>query len=132
MKPDDFWNNVASRIGYDFSKMRVKKIGVDAEKEFSSEVNALLDTSKYAIDIGTSDGRFPLMIANKLKKIVAIDLSENMIKAANENLHKTDIKNVEFMVADASNLHFDNETFDIAISRRGPATSSIKFLKEVY
>jgi ubiquinone/menaquinone biosynthesis C-methylase UbiE len=128
----EFWNGVASRIGYDFSKLKVKKVGIDAEKEFAKIVNRVLDKNKFVIDIGTADGKFLLSVAGKTKKAIGIDVSEKMTEKANENLKKSDLTNVEFEVADARSLPFNNETFDVVISRRGPVTAGKEFLKEAY
>jgi len=128
----EFWDNVASRIGYNFSRMKVKRIGIDAEDVFAENVEKLLDKNKVVIDVGAADGRFSLSIANKTKKVIGIDLSEKMIERANVNLRKSGLTNVDFKVADAKNLPFDDETFDIVISRRGPVTASKELLKESY
>lgn len=128
----EFWNGVASRIGFDLSKIKVKTVGIDAEKKFVKDVNKVLDKNKVIVDIGTADGQFLLSIANKIKSAIGIDFSEKMIEKANENLRKSSFNNVKFKVADIRNVPFKDQTFDIVISRRGPATATKKFLNEVY
>ncbi|MBI1971756.1 MAG: class I SAM-dependent methyltransferase [Candidatus Aenigmarchaeota archaeon] len=128
----DFWDGVASRIGYDFSSVKIKKAGLDPEKEFFKDLEKILDKDKIVIDIGTADGQLPLMIANRVKRIVAVDISKIMIKKAVENLGRTNVGNVRFEVADARHLPFPDKSFDVAISRRGPVTSNTDFLGEVY
>ena len=128
----EFWNGVASRIGYDFSNLKVKRVGTDAEDVFAKTVDRVLDKDKVVFDVGTADGIFSLSIADRTKKIIGIDLSEKMIEKANKNLRKSGLTNVEFKVADAKDLPFDDEIFDVVISRRGPATASKECLKESY
>ncbi len=128
----DFWDGVASRIGYDFSDVKIKKVGLDPEKEFSKYLEKVLGKDKIVIDIGTADGQLPLMIADRAKRIVAVDISEIMIKKAMENLGRTNVGNVRFEVVDARHLPFPDKSFDVAISRRGPATSHTDFLGEIY
>ncbi len=71
------------------------------------------------LDIGTGTGRIPIKIAKKCPQylITAIDLSNNMLKVANENKRKYGVKdNIEFQYGDAKKMPFDDDYFDIVIS----------------
>ena len=50
-------------------------------------------------------------------KVVAIDISRDMVKRAEERAKKKRVKDkVEFRVADAQNLPFEDDLFDAVIS----------------
>ena len=71
------------------------------------------------LDIGTGTGRIPIKIAQKCPQylITAIDLSNNMLKIANENKRKYGVKDhIEFQYGDAKKVHFDDDYFDIVLS----------------
>ena len=74
------------------------------------------------LDIATGPGEPAMSIARMVGldgKITGIDLSEEMIRAANEGAQRRRIPNVEFRVMDAEKMDFPDETFDLAVSRFG-------------
>ncbi|MBI4114469.1 MAG: class I SAM-dependent methyltransferase [Candidatus Niyogibacteria bacterium] len=72
---------------------------------------------KYVLDFGCGDGGYAMQLSRMgARKVVGIDISPTMIKLANRNLKKEQIKNVEFMQADGAQLHFHKNTFDVAFS----------------
>jgi ubiquinone/menaquinone biosynthesis C-methylase UbiE len=87
---------------------------------------------KDVIDIGCGAGEFTLEVAAIARKIAGIDFSERAPKKAFENLQSTKLTNTEFRLARADQLPFSKESFDLAISRRGPAFDTSESVKEVY
>src|SRR2546428_7734850 len=74
------------------------------------------------LDIATGPGEPAMSIARMVGldgKVTGIDLSEEMIRAANEGAQRRRIPNVEFRVMDAEKMDFPDETFDLAVSRFG-------------
>jgi len=76
--------------------------------------------SGRVLDIGTGSGRLAIELA-KLKDchfdIVALDISENMIKRARENARRYGVENrIRFLVSTAANLPFADNSFDLVIS----------------
>ena len=74
------------------------------------------------LDIATGPGEPAMSIARMVGldgKVTGIDLSEEMIRAANEGAQRRRIPNVEFRVMDAETMAFPDETFDLAVSRFG-------------
>ena len=74
------------------------------------------------LDIATGPGEPAMSIARMVGldgKVTGIDLSEEMIRAANEGAQRRRIPNVEFRVMDAETMDFPDETFDLAVSRFG-------------
>jgi len=83
------------------------------------------------LEVGCGTGLSTRYIAKKYDiEIVAIDISEKMIKKAKERNKK--LKNAEFMVADAQNLPFKNNTFDIVFTESVIAMvpNKLKAMKE--
>jgi len=77
------------------------------EKEFN------FDKSLKILDVGCGTGRHAIELAKRGYNITGIDLSESQIQRAKEKAENVGLK-IDFIVADARNLPFDNE-FDIAI-----------------
>jgi len=76
--------------------------------------------SGKVLDIGTGSGRLAIELA-KVKgchfDIVALDISENMIKKARENARRSGVENkIRFLVSTAAALPFADNTFDLVIS----------------
>ncbi|MBI4296066.1 MAG: class I SAM-dependent methyltransferase [Chloroflexi bacterium] len=76
--------------------------------------------SGRVLDIGTGSGRLAIELA-KVKDchfdIIALDVSENMIRRARENARRCGVeKRITFMVATAAALPFADGSFDLVIS----------------
>ena len=68
------------------------------------------------LDIGTGPGFFPVILAEEGYKVNAVDYTEEMLVQARMNAGYL-IDNITFERMDAQNLEFEDETFDIVISR---------------
>ncbi len=71
---------------------------------------------KNAIDIGTGRGQFAVYLAWLGFCVTGIDLSENMISQAKENAKKNELA-IDFKTQDAEDLQFNDNTFDVVVSR---------------
>jgi len=71
---------------------------------------------RQALDIGTGRGQFAIYLARLGFTVTGVDLSDNMISHAKQNVikHKLDIA---FQTGDAEKLEFDSNTFDVVVSR---------------
>lgn len=68
------------------------------------------------IDIACGTGAQAFQLAEKVKRVVGVDVSESMIKYARQRGKKQGVKNVEFVVANATKLKiFADKEFDVAI-----------------
>jgi len=91
------------------------------------------------IDIACGTGAQAFEIAQYAKHVVGIDISESMISYAKKECNKRKIVNVEFFVADASNLNqfrkneFEIATLTMALHQFSPEISSpiLRELKRV-
>jgi ubiquinone/menaquinone biosynthesis C-methylase UbiE len=117
-----FYDKVAKKFGgyhTSSSKSREYPKG-DPEKIFLEKIIEFSGKNKIALDIGCADGRFTLSIAPRFKEVVGVDLSLEMLKSARRYQHSQKIKNVSFQAEDGEKTRFDDNSFDIIYSRRGP------------
>ncbi len=70
--------------------------------------------SESALEIGCGTGAFSRRLAQQAQKVVALDLSPEMIRIARQN--STQFSNIEFQVADVIAWDFPGETFDCIAS----------------
>jgi ubiquinone/menaquinone biosynthesis C-methylase UbiE len=63
-----------------------------------------------ALDIGCGTGAFSRLLASRSKHVIALDLSQEMIRVA--QAHSADFQNIRFEVADAMTWSFPNGYFD--------------------
>lgn len=76
------------------------------------------------LEIGTSTGFTALEISRLIgAKIIAIDINELSLKECRIRAKKLNLSNIEFIKADAQNLNFDDESFDMVFC--GNVTSLI-------
>lgn len=99
--------------------------GLKATKELIELCH--IEKGAYVLDVGCGVGVTPCYLAkNHGCKVVGIDISEMMIKRANERAEREHVKDrVEFRVADVQNLPFEDDLFDAVIGE-----SVITFVKD--
>ena len=115
-KCKQFYNKISNKIGgYDFSDVKVKNEGV--LWYFYKEVKKLSNKDSLVLDIGTGGGERVLKLANYVRFLVGIDISENMIKTAIKNAEIKGINNVFFYVMDSDDIKFPDGFFDIISCR---------------
>jgi ubiquinone/menaquinone biosynthesis C-methylase UbiE len=73
-----------------------------------------------ALDISTGGGHVALALARHVGQLVASDLTPRMLAAARGLLRERGVTNAEFVVADAEQLPFLDETFDLVTVRIAP------------
>jgi len=77
--------------------------------------------SDLVLDIAAGTGEPGLTIAQMLTdgKVIVTDLSESMLQVAREKAEASEITNLETRIADACELPFDDNTFDVVSCRLG-------------
>lgn len=98
-----------------------KKYDNPSLRFFSSCAEKLVDHIKIkpgdkVLDIATGTGMVAIAAAQRLSnngRVQAIDLSENMIQQARQNLKCAGLENVDFHIMDAENLEFESNYFDV-------------------
>ncbi len=108
----EFWNNY-------FVKIKAEKI-TSSDAKIESKLDEFLklvgDNCNNVLDIGTGTGYCAFKTAimgNKVKKVIAIDPSENAINFINETCKISDIKKIQALIGDQEALKkFGNDAFD--------------------
>jgi len=117
-------------------KYKRYKTDISHGKHIGEVPNFLKLVKKYsgknlrALDLGCGSGELTLQLASSFKEIVGVDFISEYIKTAKKDKRKKKIKNVKFMNQNAKNLPFENNTFDLVYSSRGPLSADFNFLKE--
>jgi len=76
------------------------------------------ERSWATLDIATGSGHTAFALAPHVRSVIGTDITNEMLREA-ENLKATRrIANVSFQTADVQNLPFDNETFQLVTCRR--------------
>ncbi|MFL5906037.1 MAG: class I SAM-dependent methyltransferase [Solirubrobacterales bacterium] len=81
-----------------------------------------VESGAHVLDVAAGYGEPALTAARKAGpdgRVVATDISAEMLAYGRERAAEAGLDNVEFMVADASTLDFPKESFDAAVSRWG-------------
>jgi arsenite methyltransferase len=76
-----------------------------------------IDRGKYVLDIGCGNGKTPCYLAKEYGcRVVGVDILERMIDRSKERAKREGVEDtVEFRVADAQNLPFEDNLFDVVI-----------------
>jgi len=77
-----------------------------------------ISKGKYVLDVGCGVGVTPVFIAKRYGcRMVGVDISERMVERSKERAKRERLTDrVEFRVADAQNLPFDDNSFDAVIT----------------
>jgi len=98
------------------------------------DLMAMIDAKEnmVALDVATRGGHVAKSLARNVSKVVATDLTEEMLR--NTASHLSTITNIEFIVADAEDLPFEENSFDIITCRYAAHhfPHPKKFVQEVY
>jgi SAM-dependent methyltransferase len=97
-----------------------ERIAPDSPEHLAALVAALdqLETTpRRALDIGTGTGAAALMVARRYPeaRVAGIDISPRMIEAARAKVPDDLAARVEFSVADAGSLPFEDASFDLVV-----------------
>lgn len=85
-------------------------------------------TNKEIIDIGCGSGRFTIFLAKYAKKVVGVDISEEMLKKLSETAKLYDVSNITTHNADWQTINIYDynfyKSFDIAFASMMPGINS--------
>ncbi|CRK83652.1 class I SAM-dependent methyltransferase [Neobacillus massiliamazoniensis] len=130
----------------DIKKDVQQQFGKSAEKYVSSTIHkkgkdlqkmleiAVTNGEETLLDVATGGGHTANAFAPFVKKVTAVDLTEEMLTAAERFIRQNGVQNVDFIKADAENLPFSVEEFDIVTCRIAPHhfPNVASFISEVY
>jgi ubiquinone/menaquinone biosynthesis C-methylase UbiE len=74
-----------------------------------------INPAYVVMDFGCGPGYFTIDLAKKAKKVIAVDLSLEMIRKAQRKAEKADMKNIEFLQSDGKSLQLDGGSVDLIL-----------------
>ncbi|MCI6730911.1 MAG: methyltransferase domain-containing protein [Lachnospiraceae bacterium] len=101
-----------------FAELKHKELHGEISDLWLAEIRKYIPQGKSLdiLDVGTGSGFFSLLLAKQGHRLTGIDLTPSMIESAKKLAANHQI-DADFMVMDAENLAFPDETFDVVISR---------------
>lgn len=118
MKHDEM---LKQKVQQQFSQ-HAEKYVTSASHAKGDDLNLMLqwlqpEANWQVLDIATGGGHVAKQLSAHVKLVVATDLTRPMLAAAASHLHEAQCDNVTFVVADAEQLPFLDQTFDAATCR---------------
>lgn len=109
-----YWHNRSAS----FALQREQELQDDISNRWMAEIEKYIPKKKplRILDAGTGTGYFAILLAKQGHHVTGIDLTPSMIEEA-KKLAKKQSVHAEFLVMDAENPEFKDESFDMIISR---------------
>jgi excisionase family DNA binding protein len=73
----------------------------------------ILNKSMTVMDLGAGDGYISRAVAKIVKKVVAVDISKEMLKELKRKARESGIKNIETLESDAREVPIEGSTIDV-------------------
>lgn len=116
-KVESYWTKRAES----FFELRHDEIESEKASRWYGEIRKLLPADKplRILDVGCGTGYFEVILGKQGYSITGIDLTPEMIEKAGEmiRIYGLDESQVKVQQGDAEHLDFEDETFDVVISR---------------
>ena len=111
---ESYW----SKRSDDFYDLRIEELNSDKRQLWQDEIISNLPDKEHlkVLDVGCGPGFFSVILASLGHDVVGIDLTESMIEKAGEIADMLNY-DIDFKVMNAQELSFDDEEFDVVISR---------------
>ena len=109
----EFYENIGN---WDFSMINCEEEFL-TDWDFYKEIKKYTNENSFCLDLGTGAGENVLRNYPKVGWVIGTDFSKEMIKTANENLEKSDKKNMSFIRMDNLNIKFPEGIFDLISAR---------------
>jgi len=95
------------------------------EKKIAWEtLDAILKPELEVLEIGAGTGRFTLLVAPRVRRVTAVDLSANMLQQLTEKMEKQKLKNIDRVHGDFMQIDF-SKRFDLIVG-----FSAIEYIKD--
>jgi ubiquinone/menaquinone biosynthesis C-methylase UbiE/DNA-binding HxlR family transcriptional regulator len=104
-KMRSFFDSVAGRLGKDYVP----------GKSWKSMAEALLRLMPPLViaDLGAGEGAFALLLAQRAKKVIAVDTSAKMIEVGRDQALRHGVENVEYRLGDMEEIPIDSASVDL-------------------
>lgn len=73
-----------------------------------------------ALDVATGTGNTAFALAPHVRRVIGLDLTREMLNEARRIAGERGVANADWVIGDAANLPFQDETFDIYVVRAAP------------
>ena len=74
-----------------------------------------INSSDVVVDFGCGPGYFTVELSKKAKKVVAVDISPEMLKKVQNKSQKAGIKNIDFLQSDGKSLQLEDNSVDLIL-----------------
>ncbi|OLS39944.1 class I SAM-dependent methyltransferase [Bacillus sp. MRMR6] len=130
----DIKRDVQNQFGKSASAYVSSTIHKDGKDLAQMVKMASINGTETLLDIATGGGHTANAFAPLVSKVAAIDLTPEMLAAAERFIKGNGHENVSFIKADAEKLPFDNESYDMVTCRIAPHhfPNVDRFVSEVY
>lgn len=132
MSESEFWDTIAQkRIAAHASGSTIRELeweGDDPEELFMLLALDAAGRAQAALDIGCGEGELTSRLAETAQRAAGIDISEIAIAEAARRRVRP---NLSFAAGDARSMPFEDESFDLICSHRGPAADA-GVLREIH
>jgi ubiquinone/menaquinone biosynthesis C-methylase UbiE len=98
--------------GYD---NRVLKMYENAYDLSIQKARSVLSPDQQVLEIGCGTGIISLGIAPYVERLIATDISPQMISVAKSKAQRSSVSNVDFRVCDGYAVPYDDESFDVVL-----------------
>jgi ArsR family transcriptional regulator len=100
-----FFDSVAGRLGKDYVP----------GKSWKGMAEALLRLMPPLViaDLGAGEGAFALLLAERARKVIAVDTSARMIEVGREQARRHGVKNVEYRLGDMEEIPIEDSSVDL-------------------
>jgi ubiquinone/menaquinone biosynthesis C-methylase UbiE len=106
-KSTRFWNKISNK----YDSQVTTRYAQTYRETITNTLNYVKPTDTV-LDYGCGTGITTIELSGSVKKIIAIDTSENMINIAKKKSEEKAIKNIEFNITDIFNRKLKKESFD--------------------
>lgn len=114
---ENYWTKRADG----FFELRHDEIESTKAERWTNEINRLIPQGRKLriLDIGCGTGFFEVLLGRMGHEVTGIDLTEDMVLKANQmiSMYELDGDRVRAITGDAENLDFEDNSFDVVISR---------------
>lgn len=108
--PEKFWNLIASK--YAASPIA----DIEAYKKKIKRLKSYLSSEDYVLDIGCGTGTQCDDLANNVKHVTGIDISDKLLAIAEMRKVEREIMNVEFIQTTVFDERFESESFNVVMA----------------
>ena len=75
----------------------------------------VINPNDVVVDFGCGPGYYTIELAKKAKGVVAVDLSAEMLKKAQNKAEKAGVKNIQFLQSEGTNIQIEDSSIDLVL-----------------